>query len=280
MSRTATLSGRTGRGLDPSELFSVAGRLVVITGGLGQLGRQFTNTLVERGARVAIFDRAADDGGARDSQSVMVLATDVTDRSSLEQSLARVESRWGPPRGLINAAALDAPPNSTTRENCAFEDYPADSWRTVMDVNVTGVFLASQVVGARMARAEGGSIVNISSIYGLVSPDQRVYEFRRTEAAPFFKPAAYSTSKSALFNLTRYMATYWADKRVRVNTLTLGGVFDDQDPRFVAEYSRRTPMGRMAKEHEYNAAIVFLLSEASSYMTGSNVVMDGGWTAW
>ena len=163
--------------------------------------------------------------------------------------------------------------------NGPFEDFPVEIWRQTLDVNVTGVFLCCQVFGKQMAGADGGSIVNVASIYGLVSPDQRVYEYRRRGGANFFKPAAYATSKSALLNLTRYLATYWAP-RVRVNTVTFAGVFNDQDPEFLAEYTKRVPLGRMARPDEYNGAILFLASDASSYMTGANVVLDGGYTAW
>ena len=149
----------------------------------------------------------------------------------------------------------------------------------MQDVNVNGVFLCCQVFGGRMAAAGRGSVINVSSIYGLVSPDQRIYEYRRGKGEAFFKPAAYAASKSALLNLTRYLATYWAPN-VRVNTVTFAGVFNDQPARFLEEYTKRVPLGRMAREDEYNGAIVFLASDASSYMTGANLVLDGGYTAW
>jgi NAD(P)-dependent dehydrogenase (short-subunit alcohol dehydrogenase family) len=131
-----------------------------------------------------------------------------------------------------------------------------------------------------MAEHAGGSIVNISSTYALVSPDQRLYEARRAAGDDFYKPASYGASKAAVANVTRYLATYWASRHVRVNTLTLGGVRREQDAAFLDEYCRRVPLGRMANEDEYNGAVIFLLSDASSYMTGAELVMDGGWTAW
>jgi NAD(P)-dependent dehydrogenase (short-subunit alcohol dehydrogenase family) len=270
-----------------TDLFSVEDKVIVVTGGLGQLGRQFSLALLDRGARVAVFDLQASDSQvaqrfaarAHDDR-LMGLAVDVTSRASLEAALAAVTASWGAPHGLINNAALDAPPNAPAEENGPFEGYLGTSWDKVMQVNVKGVMLACQVIGGALAQAGRGSIINISSIYGMVSPDQRLYEYRREAGAPFFKPAAYGASKSALLSLTRYLATYWAPHNVRVNTLTFGGVFNQQDQRFLDAYSARVPLGRMAREDEYNGAVIFLLSDAASYMTGANLVLDGGWTAW
>ena len=260
-----------------TQLFALDDRVAVVTGGLGQLGRQFTAALIASGARVAVLDARESESG--DTPALLHLQADVTDRASLVQALARIESVWGPPHILINNAALDSPPDAPAGTNGPFETYPVDVWRRVLDVNVTGVFLCCQVFGGRMADAGRGSIINVASIYGLVSPDQRIYEYRRTGGEPFFKPAAYATSKSALLNLTRYLAAYWAPK-VRVNTITFAGVANNQDAAFLEGYTARVPLGRMAREDEYNGAIVFLASEASSYMTGANLVIDGGYTAW
>ncbi|MGI9165290.1 MAG: SDR family oxidoreductase [Pyrinomonadaceae bacterium] len=271
----------------PQDLFDINDKVVIVTGGLGQLGRQFSLALADRGAKVAIFDAQADEqrilatfGERSTSENLLFLSVDVTRRDSIETALNSVKVKWGTPHALINNAALDSPPNSPAEENGPFETYPEASWDKVMDVNVKGVFQCCQVIGGELARAERGSIVNICSIYGLISPDQRIYEYRRKDDATFFKPAAYSVSKSALLNLTRYLATYWAPRNVRVNTVTFGGVANNQDEQFLKGYCARVPLGRMAREDEYNGAIVFLVSDASSYMTGSNVVIDGGWTSW
>ena len=259
------------------ELFDLSGRVAVVTGGLGQMGQIYTDGLVARGMRVAVFDVAAGPGS---DDSVSHHRVDVTDRSSIEAATAEVVDQWGAPHLLVNNAALDSPPDAPPEEVGPFETYPEASFDQVMDVNVKGVVLCCQVIGAAMAEAGRGSIVNVSSVYGLLSPPQDLYEFRRLKGETFFKPVAYSVSKSALLNLTRYLATYWARSGVRVNTLTLGGIFNAQPEEFLEAYGARVPLGRMADAGEALGAVVFLASDASSYVTGANLVVDGGWTAW
>ena len=194
--------------------------------------------------------------------------------------MEEVVQEWGVPHVLVNAAALDSPPDAPAEEAGPFESYPERSFDEVMAVNVKGTFLSCQIVGGPMAAAGRGSIINISSIYGMLSPVQDLYEFRRRDGETFFKPVAYSVSKSALYNLTRYLATYWASSGVRVNTLTLAGVQNDQPQEFVDAYSARMPLRRMAAVGEVVGPVLFLASDASSYVTGANLVADGGWSAW
>lgn len=269
-----------------TSLFRLDERVVVVTGALGQLGREYVGALVGAGARVAALDLDASSRRPGDvfpdmgDDRVLMVDGDVTDRRSLEAALETIESTWAAPSGLVNNAGIDSPPGAPTEENGPFETYPEASLDRVVGVNVKGVIFCCQVFGGRMAVQGRGAIVNIGSIYGVVSPDQRLYEHRRAAGESFFKPVAYSVSKSALINLTRYLATYWASRGVRVNTLTLGGVHRDQDEQFRAAYESRVPLGRMARADEYSGAVIFLLSDASSYMTGSNLTIDGGWTAW
>jgi NAD(P)-dependent dehydrogenase (short-subunit alcohol dehydrogenase family) len=262
--------------------FSLDGRIVVITGGSGRLGGAIINGLLHHGACVASVDlRSLDGEQVRSHERLMTLEGDVTDEGSLRDALATIEARWGMPHGLVNAAAIDSPPSAPAEENGPVERYPVDSLERIMRVNVTGSLLASRVFGGAMTRSGRGSVVNVGSIYGLISPDQRIYAYREQDSGePFFKPISYSISKSALLNMTRYLATYWAGSSVRVNTVTFAGVFANQDARFLAAYTPKVPLGRMADPEECVGPIVFLLSDASSYVTGSNLVVDGGYTAW
>lgn len=262
----------------PALSFNLNNRVIAITGAAGQLGRQYRNAVRAAGGRVLAIDLKKD---TSDDAGTLCVRADITSRSELESALALCRKTFeAAPYGLINNAGIDSPPDAPAAENGPFETYPKASLEKVMAANVTGAMLCMQVFGHAMAEAGMGSIVNIGSTYGLVSPDQRLYEHRRERGEQFYKPVAYSISKSALLNLTRYAATYWGARGVRVNTLTLGGVYNNQEAEFVTAYSNRVPLGRMAKPDEYNGAILFLLSDLSSYMTGANLVVDGGWTAW
>ncbi len=264
-------------------LFDLKGRVAVVTGASGQLGGEYVRTLLAAGARVAAFDidPANPKGrlGEVRTKRLLAVRVDVTDGRSVERGLKRTVARLGHPSILINNAAIDVPPGAANQETGPFESYPESSWQRIMDVNLKGTFLCCRIIGGHMAEHGGGSIINISSIYGLLSPDQRIYEYRRSKN-PFFKPAAYGVTKAGVTNLTRYLATYWAAKNVRVNTLTLGGVFNRQGETFIKNYSQKVPLGRMADQKEYNGAVLFLASEASSYMTGSNLIIDGGFSSW
>ncbi len=267
--------------------FKLDGQVAVITGGFGQLGQRFAAALADQGARVALLDIVTEPKKAlpeldrfRREGQVKGFKADITKRADLERALTEIVKAFGTPTVLINNAAIDSPPDAPASENGPFETYPEKSLDLMLDVNLKGTFLACQVFGGAMAQAGQGSVINVSSIYGMVSPNQDIYEYKREAGESWYKPATYSLTKSGILNLTRYLATYWAKKGVRVNTLTPAGIFNGQDAKFLDEYTRRMPMGRMARPDELNGAVVFLASNASSYMTGSNLVVDGGWTAW
>ena len=268
--------------------FDLKDRVVVVTGGLGQLGHAFATGLADEGANVAVFDLTDDRariharyGDRLDDPRLMFVKADVTSRQSLQEGLDQVIEQWGAvPHGLINNAGIDTTPDAPPEVSGPFEQFPEEVFDKVMTVNTKGVVLCCQVIGGAMADAKRGSIVNVGSIYGVVSPDQSLYEDRRRNGEVFFKPAAYSVSKSALYNLTRYLATYWAPNGVRTNIVTFAGVFNGQNEGFQQRYRPKVPLGRMAEADEYVGGVIFLLSDASSYMTGANLVMDGGFTAW
>ncbi len=261
--------------------FDLSDKIAVLTGVAGQLGSEYARTLLAAGAKVVGLDVFPDNpkGKLNDIKSgnFMSLQTDITSKDSLEHALSKTIDHFGVPHILINNAAIDAPPNASATDTGRFEEYPESSWDAMMDVNLKGTFLCCQVFGKAMADNQSGSIINISSIYGILSPDQRIYEYKKDQ---FFKPVTYSVTKSGILNLTRYLATYWAKEGVRVNTLTLAGVFNNQDEKFLKNYTQKVPLGRMANPDEYNGAIIFLASDASSYMTGANLVLDGGYSCW
>ena len=220
---------------------------------------------------------------AAGSSSLSLYAVDITKKDSINDFLDDLEKKWGTPDVLINNAGIDTQPSAPPEVSGPFEDFPEDVFREVVETNLTGTFLMTQAVGARMVKAgKGGSIVNIGSIYGMVSPVQDIYAYKAEKTGvPFIKPVAYSAAKSGIYNLTRYCATYWGKKGIRVNAFSPSGVWrDTQDKEFQKNYCDRMPIGRMAQADEYNGALIFLASDASTYMTGANLVMDGGWTAW
>lgn len=267
--------------------FSLHHRIAVITGGCGFLGQRFAKAIVNYGGSVAVIDTAPHPKEplpewtqAVKEERIKVFQGDVTCRPELEQALKEITTCWGTPHILVNNAAIDSPPNAPLSENGPFETYPEASLDKALGVNLKGTFLVSQVFGGAMAKEQRGSIINVASIYGLLSPVQDLYEYQRQEGRDWYKPATYASTKAAVLNLTRYLATYWASRGIRVNSLTPGGVFHGQDDRFVREYSKRVPLGRMARPEELLGALIFLASDASSYVTGSNLIVDGGWTAW
>jgi len=265
------------------DLFSVSKETVIITGASGQLGLVYQKAFLREGSNVVGIDinksQEIDDLKNEFKNKYLFLNGDITSKSSLEKCLKDIKQKFEDPSVLINNAALDSPPGSGHEETGPFEAYPEKSWDKVLDVNLKGTFLTCQIFGAEMASIGRGSIINISSIYGMVSPDQNIYNYKKKNGEVFYKPVAYSASKSGVMNLTRYLATYWARSNVRVNTVSLAGVFNDQEEEFLESYCSRIPIGRMAKENEYIGAIMFLSSDASTYMTGSNLVIDGGWTS-
>lgn len=262
-------------------IFDLTQKVVVVTGAAGQLGGAYTRALLSAGARVAALDLNVDNPrgnlGSLKDKNLLITKADITKRKNLEAVLRKIEAKWKAPDGLVNNAAIDVPPGTQDpMVSGPFESYPEGVLQEMLDVNVKGAVLCCQVFGGAMAGQKAGSIVNISSIYGMVSPDQRLYAYKKE---PFFKPVGYSVTKSALFNLTRYLAVYWASANVRVNTMTLAGVFNRQDEAFLKNYCKKVPLGRMAEPDDFTGGLVYLLSDASRYMTGANLVIDGGYTS-
>ena len=268
------------------DLFDLTGQTAVVTGGLGRLGRGYLRTLAQAGASVVAVDVAGSPAVvetlAKQGLQARSIRLDVTDREAVNEAIARVAKEVGTPTILVNNAGPGSSPVAAGAENGRFEDYPELAWDTMIDGHLKGSFFMAQafVREFRAGGARAGSIINVSSTYGVVSPDQSIYEYRRRDGAVYFKPVGYSVAKSGVLNFTRWLAEYGGPLGIRANTLVPGGVREaEHHPDFVAEYERRTPLGRMADEDDYNGAVLFLASRASSYMTGATLVVDGGWTA-
>lgn len=268
------------------DLFDLSGKTAIVTGGLGILGRRFCRGLAEFGANVAVVDldgdKAADyarELGGECGVGAAGFACNVSDSNSVSSMVEIVVERFGQVNILHNNAASKS--ENLDAFFAPFEEYSLNEWRKIMAVNIDGMFLVAQAVGRRMIeQGTGGSIIQTSSIYGILAPDKQIYKGSFYMGRQIGTPAVYSASKSAVAGLTRYLAAYWADRGIRVNTLTPGGVESGQNETFKERYSARVPLGRMAHGEEMVGALIYLASDASSYVTGQNVIVDGGLSVW
>jgi NAD(P)-dependent dehydrogenase (short-subunit alcohol dehydrogenase family) len=270
------------------QLFDLSGRVAIVTGGAGFLGYYHGAILAAAGADVVLLDLAFSDPAARAKQIAdthgsesLGIGCDITDEASLKDARARILERFGRIDILINNAANNPKVEKGTSTWSRLENFPLEVWDADIRVGLTGVFLCSRVFGTEMAKRRSGVIVNVASDLGLIAPDQRLYRVDglADEEQPV-KPVTYSVVKSALIGMTRYLATYWSGVNIRVNAISPGGVSNDQPEVFVRRVKELIPMGRMAERDECQGAILFLCSDASSYMTGTNLVVDGGRTCW
>ena len=269
-----------------TNLFDLTGKVAVITGASGLLGEYFAWGLASHGCNIALIDinpeKAADLAFSirkRYSIKAQSYSCNIADANSVQQAIEKVISDFTQIDILINNAASKT--NNLVKFGKRFEEYELSTWKEVSATNIEGMFLVSQSVGRHMLeKGIKGSIIQISSIYGILAPDQRIYENSKLNGSPIESPAVYSATKSAVIGLTKYLATYWASDGIRVNSLTPGGIFSGQNETFLKNYSNRVPMGRMADPNEIVGGIIYLASDASTYVTGANLVIDGGLTAW
>tara|TARA_B110001454_G_scaffold218910_1_gene248525 strand:- start:2013 stop:2810 length:798 start_codon:yes stop_codon:yes gene_type:complete len=265
--------------MDITKLFDLSDRVIIITGAAGNLGSKYAEGLSQAGANLVLADldyarckKLGKQLESKYSAKTLAVKLDLTNKISIKNMVTKSMKEFSKIDVLINNAAYQG--NQKTRK-IKFEDFPLNEWNKAVSVNLTGIFLTCQEVGKIMVKQKNGNIINISSTYGLVAPDQRIYGVSGQNAAAF-----YSATKAAIINLTRYLASYWNRTGIRVNSLSPGGVENSQEANFIKNYSEKTILGRMAQKDEYIGSIIFLSSDASSYMTGSNLIVDGGWTAW
>lgn len=273
------------------DAFDLTGRVAIITGGAGLLGVKHAEAIAEMGGIPILLDFDGERARARAKEiadlfgvKTLGLTADVSQTAEVAAALSDALAQLGRVDILINNAANNPKVEDGVLSRAQWsrlESFPLEVWQHDLSVGLTGAFVCSQIIGREMAQRGRGVILNVASELALIGPDQRIY---RQPGVPEneqpVKPVSYSAIKAGLLGLTRYLATYWADKGVRVNALSPGGVYNDQDPAFVQRLSNLIPMGRMADKDEYKAAVVFLVSDASSFMTGANLVVDGGRTCW
>jgi NAD(P)-dependent dehydrogenase (short-subunit alcohol dehydrogenase family) len=266
---------------DTADRFRLDGKVAIVTGAAGLLGLQHAIALSEFGARVILTDLDLESCEKRARQinqktkiETLAIRSDVTSQPSWQAVLERVLSSFGQVDILVNNAAFTTQSRSANY-NASFSNFPLQDWRQILDVNLTGTYIGCQVIGSQMVKQTSGSIINMASIYGVVSPHHRMYS-----GTEIHQPAAYSVSKAGVIALTRYLGTLWADQGVRVNCITPGGVYNEHSEAFANRYAVLSPIGRMADRTEMRGALVYLASSASAYCTGHNLVVDGGWTAW
>lgn len=260
-------------------IFNLKNKVIVLIGAAGLLGKKYSFSLSEAGANVVLADLNFSEcqkisSELRTNFEVDPLAVEVniTKKESIQKMIDKIMKKYAKIDVLINNAIF---PEGPKERSLGFENFSLSVWDKVLSVNLTGVFLCCQEVGKIMSKQKSGNIINISSIYGLTGADQRIYGKSKLNSSP-----AYAVTKSGILNFTRYLAAYWHEQGIRVNTLSLGGVQNDQDPNFVKNYSYKTMLGRMAIPDDFAGPIVFLSSDASAYMTGANLIVDGGWSAW
>jgi NAD(P)-dependent dehydrogenase (short-subunit alcohol dehydrogenase family) len=263
-------------------LFDLNGKVAVVTGGAGILGQHFCMGLSELGASVAVvdidLDKAADTAKVisnRHKANIQGFSCDVSNPLSVQEMVKEVVSEFGEINILHNNAACKS--DNLDAFFAPFEEYTLDQWREIMSVNIDGMFLVAQAIGNQMIKqGKGGSIIQTSSIYGVMAPDQSIYEGSLYLDRKINTPAVYTTSKAAVIGLSKHLASYWAEHNIRVNTLTPAGVESGQNEEFIKKYSARIPMNRMASDFEIVGALLYLASNASSYVTGQNIIVDGG----
>ena len=264
------------------DIFSLKNKVVILTGSGGRLGSRFAEILSDAGANLVLVDIDEKNNSIiekklskKNPKNILALSLDISKSSDVKKMIDSTINKFGKIDVLINNA--HSVPRKNPKISESFEKFPDDVWEIMVSETLRGLFFCTREVGKIMSKQNNGVVINISSIYGIVGPDQRIYGKNKLNS-----PIAYSVTKGGLVNMTRYLASYWHGKNIRVNTLTLGGVFDKKlhNAKFIKNYSKKTILGRMACREDFDGALLFLVSDASSYMTGSNLVVDGGWTAW